>query len=173
MGTTFKVISGYRGTAKVRLALQAREVDGVCFGWESMSVTARSMLDATGDDKLIPFLTHGQSNDPELKGIPQITEVIKDKTKLAIFRAWVATFEFQRPLSLPPGTPKDRLEILRKAYNATLHDKAFVADAKKSKLIINYVHGKEIDKLVAGVLATPAKAKESLQFLVRKKKKKK
>ncbi|MFQ5850090.1 MAG: Bug family tripartite tricarboxylate transporter substrate binding protein [Candidatus Binatia bacterium] len=172
LGTNFKVISGYRGTAIIRIAMQKREVDGACWGWESMVVTARSMLDAKGDDRLIPFLTYGNPKEPEVKDLPQITDVIKGEDNLATFRAWVTSYEFQRPLTLPPGTPKDRLQILRKAYKATLADPKFLAEARKSKLIINYVSGEEIEKHVATILATPPKAKESLQFLVRKKKKK-
>ena len=172
LGTNFNVISGYRGTGPIRIAMQKREVDGACWGWESISVTARAMLDAKGDDRLIPILIHGNPNDPEVNHLPQITKLIKGKDNLVAFRAWVASYEYQRPLSLPPGTPKSRLNILRKAYAATLKDPQFLAEAKKSKLIINYVSGEEIEKLVAQILATPAKAKESLQFLVRKKKKK-
>ena len=172
LGTNFDVISGYAGTSTVRLAVQKQEVDGVCFGWESARVTARAMLDAEGDDKLIPFLIHGKSDDPEVKNIPQITDVIKGKDNLATFYSWVRQYEFQRPLSVPPGTPKDRINILRKAYAATLKDPQFLAEAKKSKLIINYVSGEKIDKYVADILGTSAKAKENLSFLVRKSKKK-
>ncbi|MFB3108831.1 MAG: hypothetical protein ACE1ZE_05610, partial [Candidatus Binatia bacterium] len=60
------------------------------------------------------------------------------------------------------------LNILRKAYAATFKDPQFLAEAKKSKLIINYVSGEEIDKFVARIMATPPKAIENLQFLVRK-----
>ncbi len=168
LGTKFDVISGYTGTATIRIAMQKQELDGVCFGWESARVTARSMLDAEGDEKLIPITIHRKSNDPEVRNIPQITERIKGKENLATFMAWSRQYDFQRPLSVPPGTPKDRINILRKAYKATLHDPEFLAQAKKSKLIINYVSGEEIDKFVAEILATPTSAKENLAFLVRK-----
>ena len=171
MGANFNVVSGYRGTAMIRIGMQKRELDGACWGWESMGVTARAMLDAKGDDRLIPFLTHGNPNDPEVENLPQITKVIKGEGNMATFQAWVASYEFQRPLSLPPGTPPETLETLRKAYKATLHDPEFLAEAKKSKLIINYVSGEEIEKHVATVLNTPDTAKEALQFLVKKKKK--
>jgi len=59
LGTKFDVISGYRGTATIRIAMQKGEIDGACWGWESMGVTARAMLDAKGDEKLIPFLIQG------------------------------------------------------------------------------------------------------------------
>jgi len=168
LGTKFDVISGYGGTQRVRIAMQRREVDGACFGWDSIRVTARSMLDAKGDDKLIPFLTHGNPQDPEVKDLPRLTEVIKGKENRAIVNAYLQQYNFQRPLMLPPGTPKERLSILRKAFKATLKDPEFLAQAKKSKLIINYVSGEEIEKFVDQILGISQKTKESLQFLVEK-----
>ncbi|MEE8074901.1 MAG: hypothetical protein V3T60_04685 [Candidatus Binatia bacterium] len=172
MGTNFDVISGYRGTATIRIAMQKREIDGACWGWESMGVTARAMLDAKGDDKLIPYIIQGKDNSPEVRDLPQVTSVIKGADNLSTFNAWMATYQFQRPISSPPGTPKSRLNILRKAYAAVMKDPTFLAEAKKSKLIINYVSGPQIEKYVSQILNTPAKAKEALSFLVRKKKKK-
>ncbi|MFB3060551.1 MAG: Bug family tripartite tricarboxylate transporter substrate binding protein [Candidatus Binatia bacterium] len=172
LGTKFDVIPGFGGTGPIRLSMQKREVDGACWSWESMRVTGRAMLDAKGDDKLIPFLTHGDSQDPEVKDLPRLIKIVKGKN-LAIVNAWLQQYNFQRPLTLPPGTPKGRLSILRKAFKATLEDPKFLAQAKKSKLIINYVSGKEIDKFVDEMLSISPSAKESLQFLVVKKKKKK
>ena len=168
LGTKFDVIAGFGGTSLIRLSMQKGELDGACFSWESMRVTARHMLDAKGDDKFIPFLTHGNSQDPEVKDLPRITEVIKGKGNEAILKAWLPQYNFQRPLSLPPGTPKDRINLLRKAYKATIKDPQFLADAKKSKLVINYVSGEEIDKYVAQILGVSPEAKEKLQFLVPK-----
>ena len=125
-----------------------------------------------GDEKLIPFLTHGDSQDPEVKDIPRLSDVIKGEANRAVLNAWLAQYDFQRPLTLPPGTPKARLNILRKAFKATLKDPTFLAQAKKSKLIINYVSGEEIDRLVDQILAISPEAKERLQFLIHKKKKK-
>ena len=64
----FDVVPGYKGTAIVRLALQGRELGGICMAFESMRVTARSMLDAKGDDKLIPILVHGSPPDKGSEG---------------------------------------------------------------------------------------------------------
>jgi len=71
--------------------------------------------------------------------LPQITKVVKGKGNLAAFGAWIATFGCERPLSLPHGTPKGRIKILSMAYAATLHAPEFLAEARKSKFIINYV----------------------------------
>jgi tripartite-type tricarboxylate transporter receptor subunit TctC len=174
IGTKFEVISGMRGSRRLQ-AMQKREVDGVCFGWESMRTTARSMLDASGDDKLIPILTHRNPKDPEVKDLPQLRDVVKAKAGeegTAILNAWLGPHEFMRQLSVPPGTPKDRLLTLRKAFKATLKAPEFLADAKKSKLLIMYVSGEQIEKFVDQILAISPKTKKSLQFLVGKKKKK-
>jgi tripartite-type tricarboxylate transporter receptor subunit TctC len=164
LGTKFDVIPGFTGTSRIRIAMQKKEVDGACFGWESMRVTATSMLRAEGDEKFIPFITHGRPEDPEVKGLPELTEVVKGKN-LAIVKAWVSQYDFQRPLTLPPGTPKERLATLRTAYKATLEDPEFLAEAKKSKLIINYVPGEEIEKIVHETLTISPEVKASLQQL--------
>ncbi|MGE5304816.1 MAG: Bug family tripartite tricarboxylate transporter substrate binding protein, partial [Alphaproteobacteria bacterium] len=169
IGTDFEVISGYSGTSKIRVALQAHEVDGFCSNWESMRVTARSMLDAKGDQKLIPFVMSQRWEDPEVKDLPLLKDVIKDPKKFAIYKAWANQMEFQRPLSVPPGTPAGRLEILRKAFADVLKDQALLKEAKKSKLVITYVSGADTAKLVGEILSMPADAKESLSFLVRSK----
>jgi tripartite-type tricarboxylate transporter receptor subunit TctC len=167
LGTKFDVIPGYEGTSRIRVALQIREVDGACFGWEAMRVIARAMLDAKGDDKLIPFVTHGDFGEPKVKDLPRLTEVIKGKENQAILNAYLLSYDFERPFMLPPGTPKEQLSILRKAYKATLEDPQFLAEAKRSELVIDYVSGEEIEKFVAQILGISPKTREKLQFLVK------
>jgi hypothetical protein len=129
------------------------------------------MLDAKGDEKLIPFLIHSKEPDPEVKDLPLIPEVIKGEDNLSAYRTWSGTYEFQRPFSVPPGTPKDRLQILRKAFAATMKDPEFVAEAEKSKFEATFVSGEEVEKYVDKVLAVTPKAKELLDFLMVKAKK--
>ena len=166
LGTKFKVISGYEGTGTILVAMRRKEVDGGCWTWESARTTARPMLDAKGDDRLIPFAIHSRYPDPEVKDLPLIPETIKDTDNLSAYRTWSGTYEFQRPFSVPPGTPKERLQTLRKAFAATMKDPEFLADAKKSKFDETYVSGEEIEKYVTEVLAVTPKAKELLSFLM-------
>jgi tripartite-type tricarboxylate transporter receptor subunit TctC len=167
LGTQFEVIGGYSGTSKIRIALQSRELDGFCSQWESMRVTARPMLDAEGDKKLIPFVTSERWEDPELKNLPLFKDVIKDPKKFAIYRAWADQMEFQRPFALPPKTPDDRLAILRKGFSETLKDPDLLAEAKKSQLVITPVSGERTAELVREILSTPETVKRSLAFLIR------
>jgi len=169
LGTNFEVISGYTGTATTRVALQKRELQAFCSQWESMRVTARAMLDAPGDDKLIPFIISEKWEDPEVKDLPLFKDVIKDPKKYAIYRGWASQMDFQRPLSVPPATPKERIAILRKGLASTLKDPALLEEAKKAKLVITHVSGARTAKLVDEILSMPEDVKESLSFLVRKK----
>jgi tripartite-type tricarboxylate transporter receptor subunit TctC len=166
LGTKFKVISGYEGTGPILVAMRRKEIDGGCWTWESARTTARPMLDAKGDDKLVPFLIHSQEPDPEVKDLPLVPEIIKGEDNLSAYRTWAGTYEFQRPFSVPPGTPKERLQILRKAFADTMKDREFIAEAEKSKLETTYVSGEEVDKYVQQVLGITPKAKELLDFLM-------
>ena len=173
IGTKFDVITGYEGTSKILLAMQSREIEGGCWGWESARVTGTAVLNEKGDDRLIPYIIHSRWEDPLVKDLPLIPEVIKkraDKDGQAVYAAWGGQYEFQRPFVAPPGVPKDRLEILRKAFTATFKDPEFLAEAEKSKLYLDYVSAEEIYRHVNNILDITPKAKEDLQFLVRKQK---
>ena len=166
MHAPFRVIRGYKGTSRIRIGMQRHELDGACWTWESMRTTARAMLDAKGNDKLIPFVIEGKWDAPEVKDLPQLTEVIKGKDNLEAFKAWLNAYKYFQPLSLPPGTPQARLEILRTAVKETLQDPAFKADAKKSNLIVASVSGEEIEKLVNQTLSISPDARKLLVSLI-------
>jgi tripartite-type tricarboxylate transporter receptor subunit TctC len=169
VGTKFHVVSGYAGTAQIRVALQRREVDGQCTNWDSVLATQKELLDAKGNDKMTPFLVHTRLNDPELANIPLFTEVLKEEANVNTYKAYMAQMEYQRPLTLAPGTPKERIEILRRAFKATLADPEFLAQANKARLDITYVSGEEIEKIVNEVLSISPKVRENLQFLTQAK----
>ena len=171
VGTKFNVINGYKGTSVITVAMRSKELDGGCWGWESARVTARAMLDAQGDQKLIPILVHSKWEDKELKNVPLARDYIKAKAGDAgvqLYNAWIAQYEFQRPWVMPPGVPQDRVDILRKAFKDTMQDPEFVAEAKKSKLEMQYVSAEEIGGLVNQILSISPKTKKELQFLVKK-----
>jgi hypothetical protein len=128
------------------------------------------MLDAQGDDKLIPFIIHGHVEDPEVKDLPQFTKVIKGEENVKAFKAWANQYEFQRPLMVPPKTPKDRLQVLRKGLEETVADPEFLAEAKKSKMVIGKVTGEDIERSVDEILSITPAVKEKLMVLAPAKK---
>tara|TARA_B100000315_G_C14095612_1_gene371312 strand:+ start:34 stop:480 length:447 start_codon:yes stop_codon:yes gene_type:complete len=146
--------------------MQRKEVDGACWQWVSMKITAREMLDAKGDKKMIPFLLEGKSNDPEVRNLPKFSDYIKGKENRAAFKAWMGSYRFFRPIALPPRTPTKRLNILRTAFKKTLEDPEFLALARKIRLFIRYVPGQEVEKHIKATLATPAGAKAKLRSII-------
>jgi tripartite-type tricarboxylate transporter receptor subunit TctC len=167
-GANFEVIPGYTGTSKIRLAMRSREVDGACWTWDSMRSTARAMLDAKGDDKMIPFIINGKWDDPEVKDIAQFRDVMRNKDNLHAFDTWNAANEFARPFSLPPGSPSEAISVLRKAFKATTEDKDYKADAEKSKLTVDYISGAKIEQYVEQIYSASPDVKQRLEFLFRK-----
>lgn len=165
LGSKFSVVSGYQGTAQIRIALQRHEVDGLCTNWDSVMATQKELLDSKGDDRLIPFILHARVSDPEAKGVTLVTEAIKDEANLRAYRVYMAQMEYSRPLTIAPNTPKERLEILRRAFKATLADGDFLAQANKLKLDITHVSGEESEKWVSEVLSLSPKMKEELKYL--------
>ena len=165
LGSKFNVVSGYQGTAQVRLAMQRREVDGDFTNWESVIATRRDMVDAKGDDRLMPLLIHSRLSDAEVRNIPLFTDVLGSDVNIATYRAYMSQMEYQRPLTVAPGTSSERLQILRRAFKATLADPEFQAQANKFKLDITYVSGEEAERIVAEVLAISQTVRDNLQFL--------
>jgi len=172
MNAPLDVIPGFKGTSSVRVAMQRKELDGACWTWESMRTTGRSMLDAKGDARLIPFAIEGKYDEDEVRNLPQFTDVIKDPDSLKAFKAWLNPYKFFRPIAVRPGTPADRLQILRTALKETMEDPKFLADAKKTKLDHHYVSGEDIEKYVDEILDISPGAKKKLVAIIGGKKKK-
>jgi hypothetical protein len=131
-----------------------------------MRLTARDMLDAKGDERLIPFIMEGDAPEPEVKGLPQFSAVIKDKEKLATFNAWMNQYKFYTPFTLPPKTPKEQVDTLRLAFGETMKDPDFQALGKKMKLDLGHVSGEDVQKYVDETLDISPAVKDNLRPLV-------
>lgn len=166
LNANIKIVEGYVGTAGIRAAMQRREVDGACWQWDSMRTTAREMLDAKGDGRLIPFIVEGKADDPEVRDLPQFSDVIKGDGDLSLFDAWLSQYRVYRPLVVPPNTPKSRLDVLRIALKRTLETPEFQAMAKKMDLDIEHVPADIIEKYVNRTLSISSTVKEKLRPIV-------
>ena len=160
-----QLVSGYKGTADVRLAFDGGEVTGICNSWESFKSTWRKELDA---GELVLVLQNVAKPHPELPKIPLAINYAKTDEAQRLIRALVHSVgPTARPYLLPPGTPKDRVQILRKAFIETMKDPEFLADATKAKLDINPLDGAELERNVREVFnldkALIPRAKEILK----------
>lgn len=163
-GLPIQLVSGYKGTADVRLAAENGELAGGCWGWDSVKVTWRKALES-GD--VVVVLQAARKSREDLSKVPQAISLTKtDEARKLIEVGIHGDNEIVRTYTLPPGTPKDRVQILRKAFEDTLKDPEFVAEAKKADLTISLVPGEEAEKIVSGLFkldpALIAKLKEIL-----------
>jgi tripartite-type tricarboxylate transporter receptor subunit TctC len=165
MGLPAQMVSGYKGTADIRLAFNSGEVAGLSNSWESTKSTWSKELES-GDLKLIVAAT--LKPHPELAKLPLAVNYAKtDEAKRLIATVARVHGPTVRPYVLPPNTPKERVEILRKAFMDTMKDPEFLAEAKKAKLDINPDDGATLENNVKEILklepALVAKLKEYLK----------
>lgn len=165
IGLPVQVVTGYKGSADVRMAFQSAEVMGICNAWESFKSTWRKELDA---NEVLIVLQHVAKPHPEMANVPQDITYARNEEGRKLIKAIVHTVgPTARPYVLPPGTPKDRVQLLRKAFMDTMKDPEFLADAGKAKLDINPLDGAELERNVREVFNLDAalipKAKELLK----------
>lgn len=147
LGLPVQPIPGYKGTAEIRLASESGELAGGCWQWESIKVIWRKALDA-GEVNLVIQLV--RQPHPELPKVPLGVSLAKtEEARLLLQAAVHDPNSITRPYSLPPGTPKERVKLLQKAFMDTMKDGEFLADAKKSRMDIDPVPGGEVEKTVA------------------------
>lgn len=135
MGTRFKIVSGYPGTADLVLALQRGEIQGI--GYYSWSNIPSKNPDWLAEKKIKILAQTGSQRLPELKDVPLVSEYALDPGKLQVQELWLAPLETARPYAMPPETPKDRVDAARAAFAAMLKDGDFLGDAKKSGMAVD------------------------------------
>jgi len=160
-----QMVSGYKGTADIRLAFNSGEIAGVSNSWESTKSTWKKELE-TGD--FVPVLQVTNKPHPELPKLPLAVNLAKtDDAKKLIQTVARVHGPSVRPYVVPPGTPKDRVQILRKAFMDTMKDPEFLAEAKKATLDINPDDGAELEQNVKDIFKLDpsliAKLKEILK----------
>ena len=149
IGLPFQLVSGYKGTADIRLAFASGEIQGLCNAWESFKATWSKELQA-GD--LVIVGQNIPKQHPDLPKVPRVIDFAKSEEGRKLINAVVHTVgPTARPYMVAPGTPKDRVEMLRKGFMATMKDPEFLAEAKKAKLDINPLDGAELDRNVKAV----------------------
>jgi hypothetical protein len=153
LGTKFKVVAGYPGGNDVTLAMERGEVKGRCgWSWSSVLATHKRWV----EDKSINILIQlALGKHPDLPDVPLAMDLAKTDEQKQIFRLIFARQVMGRPYLAPPGVPKDRADALRQAFDATMKDPDFLADADKAKLEITPVTGENVEKLVQEVFQTP------------------
>jgi tripartite-type tricarboxylate transporter receptor subunit TctC len=164
LGVPLSVIEGFKGTSDVRLAAEAGEVDAACWGWDSIKVTWSKGLE-TG--LIRPLIQNTLEPLPDLPNVPVAIQQAKNKEDQALLRLAAQAYgPASIAYSLPPGLPKDRLQTLQTAFMATMKDADFLAEAKKSNLIINPLDGPTIEQTVAELYRAEPKLLERFREII-------
>jgi len=154
-GAKIKLVTGYPGGSEVNLAIERGEIDGRCgWSWDSIKSTRPDWLRDRKLNLLVVFALQKAADIPA--EVPLVVDLAKSDEQRQILRVHLAGQYLGRPFFAPPGIPDDRKAALRAAFDATMKDPDFVAEALKSRLEVNPVSGAEIDRLLADIYATPA-----------------
>lgn len=159
-----QLVSGYKGTAPIRLAMEAGELDGSCWGWDSIKSTWSRALE-TGEG--IVVLQLAPKAHPDLPKVPLAINFGKNEEGKQLIDAVIHGGNIvERAFMLPPGVPNDRVKTIRAAFDKTLQDPEFLAEAKKARLGVAPISGDELTRRINGFFKLPEDMKKRLKRIL-------
>ncbi|MDB5650208.1 MAG: family tricarboxylate transporter, receptor protein [Hyphomicrobiales bacterium] len=162
LGTQMKLVSGYKGVNDIFLAVEQGEVHGNTANLSSL-LGKPDWMRANKARSLVQF---GTERLPALKDIPTAIELAPDESARQMFRVYATKFKTTYPVLLPPEVPRARVALLRAAFDATMKDPAFIADAQKIGIDVDPLGGPEIEKVMKDIDSVPQDVIDRLRKLV-------
>lgn len=161
-GLNVRQILGYPGSAETRLALERGELHADCNSWSSIPA------DWIREKKIVPFVLFTTNRAPDMPNdLPYIGSFAETDEQKSILEVLTAAGELARPYIVSPKTPADRVKALRAAFDATVKDKEYLAEAAKALMPVFPISGVEAEKIAARVYSVPpdmiAKAKKAAE----------
>jgi len=151
-GTKFKVVTGYRGSSDVEIAVERNEVDGRMSSWSSLKAVKAGPL---ADGSLVVVIQTGVRRNPDLPSIPLIPEMAKTEQGRRILEFIDSESGIGWAVLAPPGVPPDRVAALRHAFDQMVVDPRFLADMQGRSLDVMPVSGQEVEAIVKRTLSIP------------------
>jgi tripartite-type tricarboxylate transporter receptor subunit TctC len=152
LGAKYRIVSGYKGSADVKIALNRGEVHGIC-GLPLSTITSH-WRDEYESGNFRPIIQLSGAKHPDLKSVPHVNDYAKGPEDLQVFGLIFGMQALGRFYVAPPAIPTDRRDALRAALAATMRDPQFRADAAKTQIDINPSSGGEIEAFIARVSAS-------------------
>ncbi len=164
LGLPILVVDGYKGTNEIRLAVDSGELAGGGWQWEAIRVMWGKGL-ASGDISVAVQIV--SKPHPELPNVPLASRYIKTSEGNQLMKAAILDpASITRLYALTPGTPKELVQVLRKAFMDTMKDPDLLAEAKKSRVDINPVSGPEVEEIVKGMFTIPPNITVKLKEII-------
>jgi tripartite-type tricarboxylate transporter receptor subunit TctC len=153
LGFKFKIVRGYQGTPQINLAIERGEVQGMGgLGWASVKAQTPHWISGK---KIRVLAQYGLTRHAELADVPTMLEFARSDADRQAMTMLFARTEYGRPYFLPPDVPPERVAALRRAFDATMRDPAFIAEAAKLEFDIDPLTGEQVQALVGELAATP------------------
>ncbi|HEY4748219.1 MAG TPA: hypothetical protein VIH38_11650, partial [Steroidobacteraceae bacterium] len=153
LGTKFRIVRGYEGTPQINTAIERGELEGQGgIGWAAVKAQVPQWIT---ERKIKVIAQYGLKRHPDLADVPTMLELANSDPDRQALTMLFARTEYGRPYFLPPEVPAARVEALRRAFDATMRDPAFVSDAAKLQLEIDPMTGEAVQSLVGDLAATP------------------
>jgi tripartite-type tricarboxylate transporter receptor subunit TctC len=152
-GTKFKIVAGYPNANEVHLAMQRGEVEGRAGNHYSSLKAVNG--DWIRDKKITMLLQIGLERDAEMPDVPLMTDFALSPENKRVMQIFEQETAVGQTVLTAPGVPEDRLALLRKAFDATMIDPDFIAEAKKAKLDVQPAPGAKVQKIVADMTGAP------------------
>jgi tripartite-type tricarboxylate transporter receptor subunit TctC len=164
LGTKLKIITGYKSGGEISLAMERGEVHGR-MGWSWSSILS-SNPDWVKEGKIINMVQFSTSKHADLPNVPLVTDLGRNDDDKALLELVFSRQVIGRPFIAPPGLAPEVTEMLRKAFDDTMRDPAFVAEMQKLDLELNPSSGKEVEALIARLFKTPTAVLERAKEIV-------
>jgi tripartite-type tricarboxylate transporter receptor subunit TctC len=163
LGAKVKLVSGFKGTAEIRLAMNADEVNSVIVGWETLGVSNMKDFES-GEWLILSQWVEEPLTDLPQKNVPSIYQFTRNNDERQLFRlGLIKPNSYARPYAMPPGVPADRVRAFEAAFLKTLKDPEFLAEAEKTRMTVSPISGTELRKMIVEGLSMPAAIKEKLR----------
>ena len=154
LGARLRAIRGYPGGSEIYLAMERGEVDGMCgLAWSTVKSTRPQWIAQRWVNVLLQL---GLGKHPDLPQVPFVMDLAKSAEERALLRLILLRSAFGRPYVAPPGVPAERVAMLRAAFEATMKDPAFIADAARVRAEIAPVSAQQLQRLLAEAYSAPA-----------------
>jgi tripartite-type tricarboxylate transporter receptor subunit TctC len=161
-GAKFKIVSGYKGSRKTQLAMEQNEVQGVALTWLSWKSAKEQWFT---DGFAMPVVQIGVTKEQDLPNVPMLADLVTGENKQIV--NFMATMgPLGRGLTVPKGTPQDRVDFLRSAFAKTVSDPNFIVNAEKRKLRVKAATGLELQKIVNDSLKVSDETVKRAQALI-------
>ncbi len=165
VGANVRVVPGYPGSTDVFAAIARKEADGTFINQESAETGFKSFLD---DGSVVPIVKFGPDNPGRSRlEVPNFLDLAKkmrlNAEQVALGNFMIDSNGLAIVYALPPGTPNDRIEIIKKAFQETLKDPKLLQEATKMGFVPGPISPAELEELVRSMNKAPSTLKESFR----------